>query len=107
MTLGIKSITTTSYTTVLSDATYGTNIGNLLICYGSDIITFIIPPNSSVNYSVGASLRFVGYVIFEGGSGVTIYNPIGVAYITPTIIQTSTNVWTMVAGSELYTNSGN
>ena len=102
LTLGIKN-TTTVYDTVLSDATHDTNIGNLITC--SAATTIIIPPNSSVNYPIGASLQVValgtGKVTFMGGSGVTINSPgglksIGTQYAAVSLIQVSTDVWILI-----------
>ena len=104
LTLGIKNITT-SYITVLSDATYGTNIGNLITCSAATAIAIIIPLNSSVNYPIGASLQVValgaGKVTFVGGGGVTINSPggllsIGAQYAAVSLIQVSTNVWILI-----------
>ena len=104
LTLGIKN-TTTSYTTVLSDATCDTNIGNLITCSAATATTIIIPPNSSVNYPIGASLQVValgaGKVTFMGTGGVTINSPggllsIGVQYAAVSLIQVSTNVWILI-----------
>jgi hypothetical protein len=99
---GVNTQTGTSYTTVLSDN------GKLITQSNASAITTTIPPNSSVDYSIGAQITFsqygAGQVTIQGGSGVTVVSTGATAatpklrlqYSTATAIQTSINNWLVV-----------
>lgn len=94
--------TGTSYTTVASDN------GKLVTQSNGSAITTTIPPNSSVDYPVGAQITFsqygAGQVTIQGGSGVTVVSTGATAatpklraqYSTATAIQTSNDNWLVV-----------
>ena len=98
----VNTQTGTTYTTVLSDN------GKLITQSNASAITTTIPPNSSVDYSVGAQITFARYgagsLTIQGGSGVTIVSTGATAatpslraqYSTCTAIQTSNNNWLVV-----------
>jgi hypothetical protein len=94
--------TGTTYTTVASDN------GKLITQSNGSAITTTIPPNSSVDYPVGAQITFAQYgagqVTIQGGSGVTVVSTgataatpkLRVQYSTATAIQTSNDNWLVV-----------
>jgi hypothetical protein len=94
--------TGTTYTTVASDN------GKLITQANGSAITTTIPPNSSVDYPVGAQITFAQYgagqVTIQGGAGVTVVSTgataatpkLRVQYSTATAIQTSNNNWLVV-----------
>jgi hypothetical protein len=94
--------TGTTYTTVASDN------GKLVTQANGSAITTTIPPNSSVDYPVGAQITFAQYgagqVTIQGGAGVTVVSTgataatpkLRVQYSTATAIQTSNNNWLVV-----------
>jgi hypothetical protein len=100
--LAINTQTGTSYTTVLADN------NKLITLANAASITATIPPNSSVNYPVGAQITFAQYdagqVTFAGGSGVTIVSTgasisapkLRVQYSTATAVQTTTDTWLII-----------
>jgi hypothetical protein len=99
---GVNTQTGTTYTTVIGDN------GKLVTQSNASAITTTIPPNASVDYSVGAQITFAQYgagqVTIQGGSGVTIVSTgataatpkLRVQYSTATAIQTSVNNWLVV-----------
>ncbi len=104
--LAINTQTGTSYTTVLADN------NKLITLANAASITATIPPNSSVNYPVGAQITFAQYdagqVTFAGGSGVTIVSTgasvsapkLRVQYSTATAVQTTTDTWLIIGDIE-------
>ena len=98
----VNSQTGTTYTTVASDN------GKLITQANGSAITTTIPPNSSVDYPVGAQITFAQYgagqVTIQGGAGVTVVSTgataatpkLRVQYSTATAIQTSNNNWLVV-----------
>jgi hypothetical protein len=94
--------TGTTYTTVANDN------GKLITQANGSAITTTIPPNSSVDYPVGAQITFAQYgagqVTIQGGAGVTVVSTgataatpqLRVQYSTATAIQTSNNNWLVV-----------
>jgi hypothetical protein len=98
----VNTQTGTTYTTVLSDN------GKLVTQSNASAITTTIPPNSSVDYSVGSQITFARYgagsLTIQGGAGVTIVSTGATAatptlraqYSTCTAIQTSNNNWLVV-----------
>ena len=105
MTIGITTISATTYITVLGDA------ANVITLNNASAITVTIPPNSSVAYSYGggngaAQLNFLwlvgaGQPTIIGGAGVTILST-GATSTAPklralnamaTAIQISLNTW--------------
>jgi hypothetical protein len=98
----VNTQTGTTYTTVLADN------GKLVTQSNASAITTTIPPNSSVDYSVGSQITFAQYgagqVTIQGGAGVTIVSTGATAatprlraqYSTCTAIQTSNNNWLVV-----------
>lgn len=98
----VNSQTGTTYTTVLADN------GKLVTQSNGSAITTTIPPNSSVDYSVGSQITFAQYgagqVTIQGGAGVTVVSTGATAatpklraqYSTATAIQTSNNNWLVV-----------
>lgn len=99
---GVNTQTGTSYTTVLGDN------GKLVTQSNASPITTTIPPNSSVDYPIGAQINFAQYgagqVTIQGGSGVTVVSTgataatpqLRVQYSTATAIQTSVDNWLVV-----------
>lgn len=97
--IGINTQTGTTYTTVLADN------GKLITLSNASSITTTIPPNSSVDYPIGAQITLsqygAGQVTIQGGSGVTIVSTgatattpkLRVQYSTATAIQTALNTW--------------
>ena len=97
--------TGTTYTTILSDATYSSNSGGILTFNNTLTQICTIPPNSSVNYPIGSTIQVaqlgVGKVTFAAGSGVTINSPgglksIGTQYAIVSLIQIAINNWLLV-----------
>jgi hypothetical protein len=98
----VNTQTGTTYTTVLSDN------GKLVTQSNASSIVTTIPPNSSVDYSVGSQITFARYgagsLTIQGGAGVTIVSTGATAatpvlraqYSTCTAIQTSNNNWLVV-----------
>jgi len=98
----VNTQTGTSYTTVASDN------GKLVTQANASAITTTIPPNSSVDYPVGAQITFsqfgAGEVTIQGGAGVTIVSTGATAatpklrlqYSTATAIQTTNDNWLVV-----------
>jgi hypothetical protein len=98
----VNAQTGTTYTTVFNDN------GKLVTQANASAITTTIPPNSSVDYPVGAQITFAQYgagqVTIQGGSGVTIVSTgataatpkLRVQYSTATAIQTSNDNWLVV-----------
>lgn len=98
----VNTQTGTTYTTVFNDN------GKLVTQANASSITTTIPPNSSVDYPVGAQITFAQYgagqVTIQGGSGVTIVSTgataatpkLRVQYSTATAIQTSNDNWLVV-----------
>jgi hypothetical protein len=98
----VNTQTGTTYTTVLSDN------GKLITQSNASSIVTTIPPNSSVDYSVGSQITFARYgagsLTIQGGAGVTIVSTGATAatpvlraqYSTCTAIQTSNNNWLVV-----------
>lgn len=98
----VNTQTGTTYTTVLADN------GKLVTQSNGSAITTTIPPNSSVDYPVGAQITFARYgagsLTIQGGAGVTIVSTGATAatpalraqYSTCTAIQTSNNNWLVV-----------
>jgi hypothetical protein len=98
----VNAQTGTTYTTVFGDN------GKLVTQANASPITTTIPPNSSVDYPVGAQITFAQYgagqVTIQGGSGVTIVSTgataatpkLRVQYSTATAIQTSNDNWLVV-----------
>jgi hypothetical protein len=99
---GVNTQTGTTYTTVLSDN------GKLVTQSNASSIVTTIPPNSSVDYPVGAQITFsrygAGTLTIQGGAGVTIVSTGATAsqptlratYSTCTAIQTTNNNWLVV-----------
>ena len=99
---GVNTQTGTTYTTVLADN------GKLVTQSNASAIVTTIPPNSSVDYSVGAQITFARYgagsLTIQGGAGVTIVSTGATAatptlraqYSTCTAIQTTNNNWLVV-----------
>ena len=97
--------TGTTYTTVLTDASFLNNVGNTLTFNNAATQICTIPLNSSVAYAVGATMQViqlgVGKVTFAGASGVTINSAggllsIGTQFAAVTLMQTSINNWILV-----------
>jgi hypothetical protein len=98
----VNTQTGTTYTTVFGDN------GKLVTQANASAITTTIPPNSSVDYPVGAQITFAQYgagqVTIQGGLGVTIVSTgataatpkLRVQYSTATAIQTSNDNWLVV-----------
>jgi hypothetical protein len=98
----VNTQTGTSYTTVASDN------GKLITQANASAITTTIPPNSSVDYPVGAQITFAQYgagqVTIQGGAGVTVVSTGATAatpqlrlqYSTATAIQTTNDNWLVV-----------
>lgn len=98
----VNTQTGTTYTTVLSDN------GKLITQSNASSIVTTIPPNSSVDYSVGSQITFARYgagsLTIQGGAGVTIVSTGATAatpvlraqYSTCTAIQTTNNNWLVV-----------
>jgi hypothetical protein len=98
----VNTQTGTTYTTVLSDN------GKLVTQSNASSIVTTIPPNSSVDYSVGSQITFARYgagsLTIQGGAGVTIVSTgttaaaptLRVQYSTCTAIQTTNNNWLVV-----------
>lgn len=98
----VNTQTGTTYTTVLADN------GKLITQSNASAIVTTIPPNSSVDYPVGAQITFARYgagsLTIQGGAGVTIVSTGATAatpalraqYSTCTAIQTSNNNWLVV-----------
>ena len=101
----VNTQTGTTYTTVLSDN------GKLVTQSNASSIVTTIPPNSSVDYSVGSQITFARYgagsLTIQGGAGVTIVSTGATAaaptlraqYSTCTAIQTTNNNWLVVGDS--------
>jgi hypothetical protein len=99
---GVNTQTGTTYTTVLADN------GKLVTQSNASSIVTTIPPNSSVDYPVGAQITFsrygAGSLTIQGGAGVTIVSTGATAaqptlratYSTCTAIQTTNNNWLVV-----------
>ena len=88
---------TTSYTSVLADAT------SMIYMNCGSACNLTVPPNSSVAYPVGTTLQFEqggsGALSIVAGAGVTInklstLNVVG-QYAVGGLVQTSANVWTL------------
>jgi hypothetical protein len=95
----------TTYTPVLSDASFAQNPGATMTFNNATAQTVTIPPNSSVAYPVGATMQVIqlgaGKVTFAAGAGVTLNSAgslksIGAQYSAVTLLQTSANVWVLV-----------
>jgi hypothetical protein len=86
---------TASYTAELSDD------GNIVVMNVAAANNFTVPPNSSVAFSVGATLTIIqsgaGQTTLVAGVGVTINTPSSLTaraqYSTVSMIQIATNVW--------------
>jgi hypothetical protein len=103
---GVNTQTGTTYTTVLADN------GKLVTQSNASSIVTTIPPNSSVDYPVGAQITFSRYgsgtLTIQGGAGVTIVSTGATAaqptlratYSTCTAIQTTNNNWLVVGDIE-------
>jgi hypothetical protein len=99
---GVNTQTGTTYTTVIGDN------GKLVTQSNASSIVTTIPPNSSVDYPVGAQITFARYgagsLTIQGGAGVTIVSTgatasaptLRVQYSTCTAIQTTNNNWLVV-----------
>jgi hypothetical protein len=99
---GVNTQTGTTYTTVIGDN------GKLVTQSNASSIVTTIPPNSSVDYPVGAQITFARYgagsLTIQGGAGVTIVSTGATAatptlratYSTCTAIQTTNNNWLVV-----------
>jgi hypothetical protein len=99
---GVNTQTGTTYTTVLADN------GKLITQSNASAIVTTIPPNSSVDYPVGAQITFARYgagsLTIQGGAGVTIVSTgataatptLRVTYSTCTAIQTTNDNWLVV-----------
>jgi hypothetical protein len=100
--ISVNSQTGTTYTTVLADN------GKLITQSNASSIVTTIPPNSSVDYPVGAQITFTRYgagtLTIQGGAGVTIVSTAATAaqptlraqYSSCTAIQTSEDNWLIV-----------
>jgi hypothetical protein len=100
--ISVNSQTGTTYTTVLADN------GKLITQSNASSIVTTIPPNSSVDYPVGAQITFTRYgagtLTIQGGVGVTIVSTAATAaqptlraqYSSCTAIQTSEDNWLIV-----------
>jgi hypothetical protein len=98
----VNTQTGTTYTTVLADN------GKLITQSNASAIVTTIPPNSSVDYSVGSQITFARYgagsLTIQGGAGVTIVSTGATAatpalraqYSTCTAIQTTNDNWLVV-----------
>ena len=96
----VNTQTGTTYTLVLSDYTNG----SIIEMDNADANTVTIPPNSSVNFPVGAVIPIrqlgVGVTTIVAGSGVTLRNPhltakIAAQYGSATIHQRAANEWVL------------
>ena len=103
LTRTINAQSGTTYTFVLSDGS-GAG-GNPLVTFGSSSATTVtVPANSSVAFPVGTQIDCIrqgsGSVTFSAAGGVTLNSNggliIGAQYVGVTLIQTATNVWTIV-----------
>jgi hypothetical protein len=100
--ISVNPQTGTTYTTVLADN------GKLITQSNASSIVTTIPPNSSVDYPVGAQITFTRYgagtLTIQGGAGVTIVSTAATAaqptlraqYSSCTAIQTSEDNWLIV-----------
>jgi len=95
---GINAQTSTTYTTVLTDA------GKTITTSNASPITVTIPASGTVNYSVGTVIQFlnigVGALTIAATGGVTINNNTGTVaqYSAYSIIKTATDTWYAVSG---------
>ena len=96
----VNTQTGTTYTLVLSDYTNG----SIIEMDNADANTVTIPPNSSVNFPVGAVIPIrqlgAGVTTIVAGSGVTLRNPhltakIAAQYGSATIHQRAANEWVL------------
>ncbi len=95
---GINAQTGTTYTAVSSDE------GKLITLNNAGTITFTIPPNSSVAYTVGVRLDIAqfggGQVTVAGGSGVTVNSTptskLRTQYSAASCIKIATDEWLLV-----------
>jgi hypothetical protein len=98
----VNAQTGTTYTTVASDN------GKLVTLTNASSVAVTIPPNSTVDYPVGAQITFARYgsgaTTIQGGAGVTLVSTgataaipsLRVQYSTCTAIQTTNNNWLVV-----------
>jgi hypothetical protein len=102
-----NNVTTSTYSSVLTDATYNNHQGDTLLLNSASPQTVTIPVNSSVSYPVGSTIEAMqmgtGKVTFVADVGVTInsangFKSIGVQYMGITLMQTATNVWLLLGG---------
>ena len=95
----------TTYTLALSDN------GKLVKLTSASATTVTVPPNSSVNFPVGAIIAIVQYgagtVTIEGGSGVTVNSTAGSAsasftaqYAGGQLYQIATDEWLLIGSVE-------
>lgn len=95
----------TTYTLVLSDN------GKLVKLTSASATTVTVPPNSSVNFPVGAIIAIVQYgagtVSVQGGSGVTVNSTAGSAsasftaqYAGGQLYQIATDEWLLIGSVE-------
>lgn len=89
--------TGTTYTFVLADTS------KVITSNNASAVTFTIPPQSSVAWATGASLRVANYgagaITFAGGVGVTVTNTATTVpqYGEATLVRTGSDAWTVVA----------
>jgi hypothetical protein len=97
--VAINAITTTSYTTVLSDD------GKLITLDNAASITLTIPPNSSVAYGIGTQINLMalaaGVVTITPGSGVTFRSDgsklkLNAQYAVATCLKIASDTWVAV-----------
>jgi hypothetical protein len=98
----VNAQTGTTYTTVASDN------GKLVTLTNASSVAVTIPPNSTVDYPVGAQITFARYgsgaTTIQGGAGVTLVSTgttaaipsLRVQYSTCTAIQTANDNWLVV-----------
>lgn len=97
----IGSDQTSSFTTTLAQAE------TLIPINSASAVTVTIPPSSSVNYAVGASISLLrkgaGTVAFAAGAGVTINTPSSLSaraqWSTIVVLKIATDTW--VAAGDL------
>jgi len=94
-TIGIDTVSGTTYTAVQGDQ------GRIKACTNSSAVALTIPPNSSVPYSIGASISVVqdgtGQVTLVAGAGVTLSNALTLKtraqYSMLTATKKATDTW--------------
>ena len=99
LSIGKKDQTASSYTLQLTDN------GQIIYANNANANTITVPPNSSVEFPIGAKIDVVqigaGATTIAAGAGVTINSEgsklsINARYQAATLIKTDTNTWILI-----------